>query len=70
MLLMEKENESYENGIKMCRKNLPPSYGLLGGPTIDACQCDNELSSGTASIPSVASAVNVRISPRSRRARK
>lgn len=66
----ENTSKTYENGIKICKKNLPPSYKLPGGPMMDACQCERLLSNGTASIPSVASAVNVRISPRNRLARK
>lgn len=63
--------KTHENGIKICKKNFPPSYGDPGGPIIEACHCERRvLSSGTASIPSVASAVSVRISPRSLLARK
>lgn len=57
---------TYDDGIMMCRKNLPPSYGLPTGPRIDACQCDSWLSNGTASMPSVSSKSSVRMSPRRR----
>lgn len=57
---------TYDDGIMMCRKNLPPSYELPTGPRIDACQWDSWLSNGTASMPSAASESSVRISPRRR----
>jgi len=60
---------TYEYGIIIYKKNFPPSYGLPVGPIIDACQCDNWLSNGTASMPSVASTSSALISPRSRLAR-